>query len=77
MPSNKTVAVVVYTGKNSKYDVFISKCKEEKTREKKERERNSKMKQKKCRDINEWSEERVQETFFQLKKIASEIERLN
>jgi hypothetical protein len=35
------------------------------------------MKQKKCRDINEWSEERVQETFFQLKKIASEIERLN
>jgi len=54
MPSNKTVAVVaVYTGKNSKHDVFISKCKEEKTRVKRERERNSKMKQKKCRDINE------------------------
>jgi hypothetical protein len=53
MPSNKTVAVVVYTGKNRKYDVFIFKCKEEKTRVKRERERNSKMKQKKCRDINE------------------------
>ncbi len=41
MPSNKTVAlVVVYTGKNSQYDVIISKCKEKKEkREKRESER--------------------------------------
>ncbi len=78
MPSNKTVAVVVvYTGKNriNAILLFLSLRKKEREREKKREI--VKTKQKNAGIWSEWSEERVGEALFQLKKMVSETDRFS